>query len=184
MEININIIPDYKKEEIAEADRLKVVLRLGMIILFVFLLFIAYLFGLKKILDLNLEAVALSQSVEGDRGQYDKIKKFDQDFTDANSSSDQIMSLKKDQLYWSGLFVLLNGKVPSGVEITELTNKDYSISLTGKADNRDSLISFKDNLDKEECFSDINLPLSDLVEKDNIIFQIDFQIRQDCLKKK
>ena len=81
MEININIIPDYKKEEIAEADRLKVVLRLGMIILFVFLLFIAYLFGLKKILDLNLEAVALSQSVEGDRGQYDKIKKFDQDFS-------------------------------------------------------------------------------------------------------
>jgi len=184
MEININIIPDYKKEEISEANRLKTVVRLGIAMLFIFLLFLAYLFSLNKILDINLRSVTLNQAAEGNMGQYDKIKKFDEEFVGINSSSDQIMNLKNDQLYWSNLFSLLNDKLPEGVAITELVNKDYAISLSGKADNRDSLIAFKDGLSKEDCFADINLPLSDLVEKDNIVFQMDLQIKEECLKKK
>jgi hypothetical protein len=50
------------------------------------------------------------------------------------------------------------------------------------ANNRDNLIQFKDNLEKESCFSEINLPLSNLVEKENVEFQIDFNIKKDCLK--
>ena len=42
----------------------------------------------------------------------------------------------------------------------------------------------KDNFSQEGCFTDINLPLSNLVSKDNIDFQIQFNIKEECVKNK
>jgi Tfp pilus assembly protein PilN len=181
MEININIIPDYKKEEISQTKRLWSVLKLGLVLVFISIVFLLFLLGLNKTLDLNLQSVALGQETGKDKEQYDKIRTLDEKFSGINSDVNEVMSIKRDQLYWSKLFILMKDKVPGGVELTGLINKDYNVSLSGKADNRDSLISFKESLEKEDCFSDINLPLSNLVERDNIVFQMDFQIKEECL---
>ena len=34
----------------------------------------------------------------------------------------------------------------------------------------------------EECFTNVNLPLADLVGKSDIVFQIDLSIDKNCLK--
>ena len=54
----------------------------------------------------------------------------------------------------------------------------------GLADTREDLIFLKEKLGEDGCFSDIDLPLSNLVDKNNIEFQIVFKIKSDCLKKK
>jgi len=64
----------------------------------------------------------------------------------------------------------------------KIETSDYSVLLTGKAKSRDDLITFKENLEKEECFSNVNLPLSNLVAQKDVEFQIDFSIKKECLR--
>ena len=175
MEININLIPDYKKEEILKANRFKLVLKLGLAIFGIFLMMLGFLFGLREALNVEFDSVIAGQE------QYAKIKKLDGEFHDINTNVSTIANLENDQIYWSNLFVFLSKKNSSGIEITNLITKDYTVSLAGKADNRDNLIAYKEDLERDGCLSDVNLPLSGLVSRENIAFQIDFKIKEECL---
>jgi hypothetical protein len=68
------------------------------------------------------------------------------------------------------------------ITLSNLSNKDFIIFMVGKANTRDALVSLKDRLEKEECFSDVKLPLSNLVSKDNLVFQIEFNVKEECVK--
>lgn len=184
MEIRINLIPPYRKEEISKAKRFNLVIRLGLAVFSIFILFFSFLFGLYKTLEINSWVVSNYQEPVSGYSKYDQIKKFDDEFEKINSRISQIAMVKNDQLYWSNLFINLSESASSGIEITDLTTNNYKVSLAGGADNRDSLIAFKDRLTEEDCFSDINLPLSNLVSKENIVFQMDFKIKEECLKRR
>lgn len=183
MEININLIPPYKKDQIIHAKHLSLIIRteIGVALLLVFLLI--FVWGLNKTLDFNLNAIAVSQNVENNQDKFIEIKKYEDNFSTINSDISLISKVKKDQLYWSHLFIKLNSYLTTGIEITDLGTNNYSVSIAGNADTRDNLIAFKDKLAGEDCFTNINLPLSDLVNQENIAFQMDFNIKEDCLKK-
>lgn len=182
MEIKINLLPDYRKEEIAKANRFKMVVRLGLAILSIFIIFYSFLFGLLSTLDMEMSSVKLSQKTSGNSEQLVKIKNFDAEFEEINSSAKQSLTLEKDQLYWTNLFSKMEEDLSDGITITDLATKDYVVLLAGKADDRDALVGYKDKLTEEKCFTDINLPLSNLVSKENISFQMDFKVNKDCLK--
>lgn len=182
MEIKINLLPDYRKDEIAKANRFKMVIRLGVVMLSIFALFYSFLFILLVTLDMDMKSVRLSQETLGNHEQLEKIRKFDAQFEGINSSVKQSLALERDQLYWTSLFSKLEQNMSDGITITDLATKDYSILLAGKATDRDMLMQYKDKLSQEKCFTDINLPLSNLVSKDNISFQMDLKISRDCLK--
>jgi Tfp pilus assembly protein PilN len=182
MEIKLNLLPDYRKEDIAQANRVKLVIRTGLAIFSIFILFYSFLFGLLSVLKVEMNSVVLSQEMSNNKEQLDKIKKFDEEFKETNSSVSQAITLEKDQLYWTNLFKRLSDNLSDDITITDLATKDYSVLLAGKADNRDALMNYREKLVAEECFTDINLPLSNLVSKDNISFQMDFKIKKDCLQ--
>jgi hypothetical protein len=64
-----------------------------------------------------------------------------------------------------------------------MATKNYRVLLAGTSKTRDDLIYMKDNFSKENCFTDVSLPLSSLVSKDNVDFQIEFNIKEECIKK-
>lgn len=182
MEIKINLLPDYRKEEIAKDNRFKLVIRLGLVIFSIFVLFYSFLFGLISVLKMELNSALLSQKMTGNAEQLSKIKSFDDEFRGINSLTNQSLALEKDQLYWTNLFSFLSNDFSDGITITDLATKDYSVLLAGKADDRDVLMKYKDKLAGEKCLSNINLPLSNLVSKKDISFQMDLKINKDCLR--
>lgn len=184
MEILINLIPDYKKEEIIQSRNLKLVVKLGIGILFLIFLLWAFLFAMDKKLDYDMKRVMATQDTDINKDKYEKIKAYDEKFASVNSQLDDIGKIKNDQLYWSNLAKVLEASVTSGVAVSGIVTKDYNVSLSGTADSREDLLSFKDNLDKSSCFSQIDLPLSNLVSQDNIAFQMDLKIKKECLKNK
>jgi hypothetical protein len=183
MKINLNLIPPQKREEIAKASHFKVFLKWGSEFFIIFAIFMAMLISINYILEINLSfASGSSNESEKSNNQYAEIKKYDAEIKDMNSGVLEIEKIQKGQLRWSAFFQKLNNRVPGGIELESLATKSYSISLAGKAPARDELISFKENLEKEECFTDVNLPLSNLVSKENIAFQIDFKIKPECIR--
>ncbi|HLN19047.1 MAG TPA: PilN domain-containing protein [Patescibacteria group bacterium] len=182
MEIKINLLPDYRKEEIAKSNRFQMVIRLGMVVLSVFVFFYLFLFGLLNALEIEINSVTLSQKMASNSDQLKKIKEFDAHFERINSDSKQALSFEKDQFYWINLFDRLGQNMSDGITITDLATKDYKVLLAGKAFSRDMLMEYKEKLSQEKCFSEINLPLSNLVSKEDISFQMDMKINRDCLR--
>lgn len=184
MPIEINLLPENKKEEIARAERFRSVLGWEMIAFLIGAAVISFLVGVGYLLDFELKAddAMAKNGLSGE--QYQTIDYYQAKFTEINAKLNKIVSIDASQLYWSRLFLKLDAIVPSGVEISALSSKDYAVYLTGKAKNRDDLILFKERLSQDDCFQDVNLPLSDLVSKENIAFQIDLDVNSDCIKNR
>jgi|WetSurMetagenome_2_1015567.scaffolds.fasta_scaffold183677_2 hypothetical protein len=181
MEINLNLIPPYREEEIQKSKRFRLIVKLEMFIVAFVLVFFIFLFSLGYILDLNLKTVSNEIESSREKKQLDNIKKYDEEFSQANAEFLKIEKINNDQLYWSTLYLKLSQSIIPGISMQSLATKDYAVFLVGKADSRENLVTFKDNLGKESCFSEINLPLSDLVSKGNIDFQMDLKIKDECV---
>lgn len=183
MRIDLNLIPPQKKEEIKQVRQFRIFLKWSLEFFAIFAIFITMLASINYMLELNLTFASVSSAANTkNNNKYGEIEKYDTEIKEMNSQLFAIEKIQQSQLRWSDFFQKLNLSVPSEIEMEKLATKNYTILLVGKAKTRDALISFKENLEKEECFAGINLPLSNLVSKENIDFQMDFEIKQDCLK--
>ncbi|HCU70630.1 MAG TPA: hypothetical protein DIC35_02610 [Candidatus Moranbacteria bacterium] len=184
MEIKLNIIPDKRKKEIVSSNRLRRVLQWEFGLSVIMIIFLLLILSIYQLLLFNLETQK-SEIVSGKgKDEFEKISKFNDDFKTANKQITTNESIQKDQLYWSNLFVKLSGSIEPEISISRMATKNYRVLLAGTAKTRDDLINMKDSFSKESCFTDINLPLSSLVSKDNIDFQIEFNIKEECVKNK
>lgn len=184
MKIKINLLPSYNKEEIARSVYFRAVLGWELSLLLIVSTGIVFLFGINYLLDLNLQLVSKGINSNSDNAKYETMKYYENKFSEINTKLSKISDITRGQVYWSELFLKLNNTVPDSVEISGLSTKNFSVSLAGKAKTRDDLLLFKESLDKEECFEDVNLPLSNLVSKEDVVFQIDLKIKKDCIKNK
>ena len=183
MKIKLNLIPPQRKEEIKKAYWLRLVSRWEIEFVLLLLLFIAVLASMNFILKINIATETDSVLVVGkDSDKYDLISEYDKEIKDISGQVASVKKIQDNQLYWSRLLLKLNEKVFDGIEITDLTTSDYAVVLDGKANTRDDLIAFKDSLVQDQCFSNVELPLSNLVSKDNVEFQISLAIKKECLK--
>lgn len=183
MGIKLNLIPSYKKEEIKKSYRLRVLLKWEGELFLILFLFIAGLVSMDYILKINAFSANYSSSVATKESSQSKaIEKYDNEIKDMNSLVSKVNKIQSGQLYWSKFLMKFDDKVLSGIEIDNLTTQNYKISLTGKSDNRDNLLALKSGIEKDECFDAVNLPLSNLISKENMVFQMDFQIKKECLK--
>jgi len=178
--IKLNLAPPEKKEEIRKVDRLSQVFKWETELFGIFLVFIAMLVSIDYILKITLESESpftLANSNE----QYKEIENYDVEAKEMNKTISQIDKIQKGQLNWYKFFEKINNQFSDSIEIKKIETSDYAVLLTGTAKSRDGLITFKDNMVKEDCFSDVNLPLSSLVSRENVEFQIDFKIKKECL---
>ncbi len=184
MKIKINLIPRAKKEAIAKNKKLKLVIKLEIIISLALVSFFMVLMSFQYISNLNLNVYLNEQKKNENLTQYSKINQYDINFKQANLKIENVIAIEKQQLYWSKMFTQLSTIIFPGITIDNLSTEDFKVTMQGEADTRDELIIFKDKLDKNSCFFDVSLPLSNLVNKNNINFKISFQIEKSCLSNK
>jgi Tfp pilus assembly protein PilN len=183
MKIKLNLIPPDKKEEIKKAQKFRMIIRWELELTAIAAVFLTMLFSLNYILQLNLLVANNNfERISNNNNQIKKIKEYDLAIKENSVKISEIEKIQNGQLHWGIFFEKLNGTVPIDVALVSVSTKDYKIFLTGKAKNRDILVAFKENLEKNDCFLDVNLPLSNLVVKEDLAFQLDFNIKKECLK--
>lgn len=181
MEINLNIIPSGRKEEIERASHARFTFIWGGEILAILVLCVAVLFSMQYILKLQL-AAAEQEAQRGSDTHYKKVREYDELVGTINAETSEIEKIQKSQLYWTKLFQILHEKVPPEIELHGLSTKNYQVSLSGRSATRMELVAFKENLEKNSCMEEVNLPFSNLVSKENLNFQINFKIKKECVQ--
>lgn len=184
MKIYLDLLPEKKKKEIKRRKIFRVIIYQEFLFLFPIVVFIGILFSINAILKIQQGSLNTIYSFEQSRQNFQELKGYENKFKEINSQASLLLKINKGHLYWSQIFYELNKIVPAAVSFSDLTTKDYRVYLVGKAKTRDDLLKFQENMNNAGCFSDINVPLSNLVVKENIDFQMDFTINENCLKKK
>ncbi len=183
MKIKLNLIPPSRKEEIEKAKNFKLLFRIGASLLAIAIIFWGALWSFHYFLQIDKNLAQKNLEVGNKAIDLEKIEKYDQKFKEANIKIGKIDQSESNQIYWSNLLLILEEKIPLGIKVSHLATKDYQVLITGEANSREDLVDLKEKLENVEDFQDINLPLSDLVAKNNVSFQLEFEVKRDFLKE-
>lgn len=183
MKIYLNLLPQEKKNEIKRNRFFARILREEILFLLPLIVFIFFLLNIYYVLNYQYESLTAAAMAGKSQDKYQELNKYEDKFKEINGSVDLISKLQSNHLKWFGIMGELSVMTPDGIYLSELSTKNYQIFLLGKARSRDDLLNFKGKLESSSCFQNINVPLSNLVVKEDVDFQMDLMVNKDCLKK-
>ncbi|MBP9751901.1 MAG: hypothetical protein KBD19_03510 [Candidatus Moranbacteria bacterium] len=109
---------------------------------------------------------------------------YEEKFREVNRIAEQSNRFDREHLLWTELFVHLDRSVPEHIALTSLSTKDYSVFVSGRARTRDDFLQLEKGLKDDPCFTDFNAPVSNLFSGEDVDFQIDFSVKDECIKGK
>ncbi len=181
MKIRLNLLPKKRMKEIRRKTVLRFIIWQEMVVIFIIALFMSAIYGVNDIVKLRLDETNKESMMQMTGSDYKKMKNYEQSFEDIGNKLFLLQKIQRNDADWLNIFMKINNIVPNGVAISSLKNENYDIVLRGVATTRADLIDLKNGFDKEECFFDVSIPLSDIVLKNDIDFQLEFKVNKDCL---
>ena len=183
MRIYLDLLPDSRKEEIKKKKFFKILLGQETRILVPFIFFIAVLVSINFSLKIQLDTLEKADSEDSSQKKYQELRDYEKKFSEINAKARSVSSYQANHIYWSSVINEVTGLFPDRINLTSLVTENYTLSLAGKAKNRDDLLTFQDKLKTSQCFKNVDVPLSNLISKEDVIFKIDIDINKACLKR-
>lgn len=118
-----------------------------------------------------------TQAKESEEGQ------IQQKVSELNSLATSYNNNLQNQPYWTTLWENLLAITPGGIKFDEFTGSstDKILSIKGTALTRQDLMSFQDILEDSEFAASVEAPLSNIIEKENVPFEITVTLNEDAL---
>lgn len=184
MKIYLDLLPEQRKQELKRKKTYRKILHEEVLFSLPIIVLIIILANVYYVLTVQRDAHVAAYSMEKTQDKYKQLDNYEQKFKEINAVSQDLVKIQSGHLHWTVLLSELSGATPDGVYMTDLSTKDYDVFLVGKARTREALLDFKNRLEKSECFQKVDVPLSNLVMKEDVDFQIDLTLKEDCLKSK
>jgi len=171
--IIINLIPQNKKKEFNLNKKIKIYFSFLNIIIINFLMYALIFFVLGVIMqryynDTKNQAVLIDRST----------KNYSEEVKIINEKIEYISNIQNNFVHWYKFFIFLSDQKPKGViyKQIKISKKENLVIFYGIAKTRDSLLNFKNKLENSGILSNINLPFSSLLKKNDINFEIQVNI--------
>jgi len=180
--LTLNIIPKNLKQEIRNYQIQKLIKSL-LKILFIFSVLIIlntatshmYLNNyIKKEIDPLIEHESNKKNIDAENK-----------LAEISSKIDRLDKMQDDFIPWSNLLLSIAENTPNEISYSQITmNKtDSSLLLKGFAPTREGLIKLRDYLKNNNFISELNFPVSNMLKKENINFDINTKINIDAIKQ-
>ncbi|MDH4330173.1 MAG: PilN domain-containing protein [Candidatus Moranbacteria bacterium] len=184
MKIAINLLPEKRKKDIKRRKFLLFIIWQEVLIIFTAIVFFAVLFSTNFILGINFQNIQKDGEKYFNRSEFKEMKKYEQEFANVNKRASVVREIQKNDFYWTNFFYELSRIIPEGIKLSSLSTNQSSVTLMGRSNSRDNLIVLKDKLEASGCFLEVDVPLSNIVKKEDIDFKIELKINKECLKTK
>lgn len=182
MEIKLNLLSEVKKNEVRRKKRYLFIVWQEVVFIFFVLFYGGILTGIYYMHDFHLQNLKSSISSSEQTHAFQEIQFAENIFQDVNQDIADTKRFQQEHTVWSNFFIALDKAIPKGILLNKIATADRNISLGGTADTRESLLLFQDALNTSNCFRNPRVPLSDLFTQTNIDFQLDIEIKKECLK--
>ncbi len=103
---------------------------------------------------------------------------LDQEINKINLSLKEVASIQKEFVKWSNFLIELTRAIPSNIIIASLNieKSNMTINIQGQAQTREDFLKLKENLESLSYLSEVSSPISNLLTKTNVEFQLTAKI--------
>lgn len=180
----INLLPPKEKEELRLENNIKLVIVLGNIFIISLICLSLVLFSLKfyiltRVSSQDYELLEAEKKYK--TPDFISLKQIIQQSNETIIKVDNFY--KKDNHIWGTLETILELQRPSGVYFTSIVinrkkeDAKHKVSIYGASDNRDNLLIFKNNIERNEQIENLNFPASNWLKPNNIDFSLTFETK-------
>lgn len=171
--IFLNLLPE-KYKIIVKAERVNLSLRNDLIILLVILSFstatlmLARFYLLKKLQSLNINQPNIANNQKG----------FNKEIVEINRRIEALNNLQKNFKILSDPLLDITGAVGGNIYLKSLSvdSVNRKVTLKGFAKTRDGLLEFRKDIEELKNIADAEIPLSQLLENENLEFTLEAKI--------
>ena len=184
----INLLPFKNKEELKKEKEFKLVFIAGIIILSSLVCFCLILVSIKILISSEIETQKIFYQQKEKEFKDSNLQILEDKILVSNKKITEIEDFYKKQISLINLLEEISGVIPSEIYIHNLNlnfliideKQKYlaQISLLGFSPTRESLIDFKNKLEKEENIAEVNFPSGVWLKSTDIDFSVDFKIKE------
>lgn len=167
--LTLNLISQEQKKEIKLKRAYEITKKISYILIII-TVFVAIVLLIGKLI-LQIQFIKAVN-------QYTLVAKSSQGYNakirDINNSLNFVSEIQSNFILWSNLIKDAADRVPGGVSLSSISaDRDKkSIQIKGAAKLRDDLLQFKENIEKSLIYQNVDLPLQNILQKENINFEI------------
>ena len=167
--LTLNLIPKKLKKEAKLRRLYKELKRTDYILIIAAVTIAMTLLAAKLILQNNFKNIIEQTTLVAETSQVHNVK-----MQDINFQMSQISQIQSDFVEFSLLIEDLATKTPENIALSnvKINRVPPSINISGYADTREELLSFKKNLEDSPIYFDIKFPLQNILQKENINFEM------------
>jgi len=176
----LNLVSQDLKKEIKLRHIYKMFKQINCILIIITIFVAVIMLVAKMILQNNFnDTVAQTTLITRDtQGRNSKIREI-------NNRLSFVEKIQSDFVIWSLLFEDLGKYVSDDLNFysVKIDREAKTISLRGRAKTRSSLLALKDGLEKSNIFFGVDFPVKNILEKNDIDFDIKANLNLDYLKE-
>jgi len=180
----INLLPLAERDNFVKERKLKlvVIFEAGFLLFLISLSFV--LLAAKIYLRGEIESQENFLSQREKEASFKTVEDFQKSLEAYNSKLQGVGSFYGQQTFLTGVMQKLSSLLPEGCYLTSFSfrqtdnNSPGTVNLTGFAPTRESLLSFKKNLEEEKSFEKIVFPPIGWAEPLNIDFSLTLELKR------
>ena len=171
-----NLLPPYWQKKLEEEELFKTVTILGTVATAASLSFILMLMLVKIYFSIELKNVQVVTEEKAKEMEIFGINEAEKEITLRNKFVAKVNEFYSDQMSITEMVARVAQTLPAGVTLSRLSlANNNTINLSGYSPDRNSLIAFKSNLEKEPSFRKVVFPPENWLMAQNIAFDINFK---------
>lgn len=183
MKIYLDLLPTQRKIELKKRKRFFLILKQEVFFLFPIFIFFVILLNIFFVLKIQKNETDLLNSQQQSQKQYQQLNFYEEKFAKMNDQIGLVSKIQTKHIYWSRIFDIIDEMANENVYFSDISTKDFHLYFAGRAKTREDLMSLKNKFENQGCFENINVPLSNLVNKENADFQMDLSVKEECLRQ-
>ena len=176
----INLLPPQEREDLKKEEQYKIVLILGMIVFVCLIYFSLILYSINIFLFGEAESQKIVYTQREKELKNPQIQAFQTNLAEFNKKVSQLNSFYQNQISFTGMLGKISATIPPEISLISLSlsleEKAVKCSFSGFSPDRETLVKFKDILEKEEGFTEIYFPPTCWTKPKDINFTINFNI--------
>lgn len=178
----INLLPPKEKEELVFQKHRRLIFVLGNIVVVSLVCLSLILFALKFYISAEVSYQNTLLGIAKKKYQVSDKSSLKEDIKSYNTSLDKINNFYKKENYLSDtLKNILDIQRPEGIYFSDIIinqlkdEKKIKISISGVSDTRDNLLTFKDNIERNQKVKNAYFPPDSWVRDKDINFSLTFE---------
>lgn len=171
--LTLNLISEELKKEIKLRHLYFFIKKINLTLIILTIVVAIVLLTAKTILQVKFNDIVGQTTLVTKNNQGYNIK-----IRDINSRINFVEKIQNDFIPWSNLLKTVADITPDdiGLNYLKINSAEQTIKIKGRAGLRSSLLDFKKKMEATTIFENIDFPIQNILEKENINFEINAKI--------